>query len=168
MHLIYESTHNWLHLNFVGSKYKYLEPDCIFRQKTFGNTYNMFRYLAVIVSLCVVACLAIEDDAHAHVDKAYKKEDGHGHFSYGYEITNGIGADESGDEHQVKGEFHFVSKEGKPIKITYTADENGYHPQGDLLPTPPPIPEAILRNNLAYIKAHPRKEEQQSASHRRH
>ncbi|EDW74364.2 uncharacterized protein Dwil_GK21874 [Drosophila willistoni] len=128
----------------------------------------MFRYLAVIVSLCVVACLAIEDDAHAHVDKAYKKEDGHGHFSYGYEITNGIGADESGDEHQVKGEFHFVSKEGKPIKITYTADENGYHPQGDLLPTPPPIPEAILRNNLAYIKAHPRKEEQQSASHRRH
>ncbi|EDW31377.1 GL10999 [Drosophila persimilis] len=120
----------------------------------------MFKYLAFI--LLVAACTATDDDAHAHVEKQYKKEDGHGKFSYGYDITNGIGAGEAGDEHQVHGEYHFTSKEGLPVKVSYTADENGYHPHGDLLPTPPPTPEAILRA-LAYIDAHPHKEEPRPA-----
>ncbi|XP_034652650.1 larval cuticle protein 4-like [Drosophila subobscura] len=120
----------------------------------------MFKYLALVllVAACTATATSSDDDAHAHVEKQYKKEDGHGKFSYGYDITNGIGAGEAGDEHQVHGEYHFTSKEGLPVKVSYTADENGYHPHGDLLPTPPPTPEAILRA-LAYIDAHPHKEE---------
>ncbi|XP_037945379.1 larval cuticle protein 4-like [Teleopsis dalmanni] len=114
----------------------------------------MFKYLLV---LALIGAVFADDDAHAHA-KEYKKDDGHGHFEYGYDITNGIGADESGDEHQVHGEFHFVSKDGVPVKVSYTADENGFHPEGDILPTPPPTPEAILKA-LKYIEAHPSKDD---------
>lgn len=44
----------------------------------------------------------------------------------------------------VSGQFEYVSPEGTPIKITYTADETGYHPVGDL-PVGPPIPDYIER-----------------------
>lgn len=37
--------------------------------------------------------------------------------------------------------YSYYSPEGELISVTYTADENGFQPQGDHLPTPPPIPE---------------------------
>ncbi|KAH8308834.1 hypothetical protein KR059_002093, partial [Drosophila kikkawai] len=123
-----------------------------------------FILLQLAFVLLIGGCVATDDDAHAHVAKQYKQEDGHGKFSYGFDITNGIGAGEAGDEHQVNGEYHFISKEGVPVKVSYTADEHGYHPHGDLLPTPPPTPEAILRA-LAYIDAHPKREEQHPVHH---
>ncbi|XP_061715756.1 larval cuticle protein LCP-17-like [Cydia pomonella] len=87
-------------------------------------------------------------------------------YSYVYETSNGISGQESGvlknvgkDEAalEVKGSNQYTSPEGQQIQITYTADENGYQPQGSHLPTPPPpqaIPDYILRS-LEYIAAHP-------------
>lgn len=53
-----------------------------------------------------------------------------------------------------QGSFSYTSPEGIPIQITYLADENGFQPQGDHLPTPPPIPPAIQKA-LAYLATAP-------------
>lgn len=39
----------------------------------------------------------------------------------------------------------FQDKEGNDFSLSYTADENGYRPVGEHLPTSPPIPPAIAR-----------------------
>ncbi|XP_064544194.1 endocuticle structural glycoprotein SgAbd-2 [Drosophila montana] len=76
-----------------------------------------------------------------------------GSYKYEYETGNGIQAEEmgylknagvEGAEAQVaEGSFSYSSPEGQSISLTYIADENGFQPQGDHLPTPPPIPVEI-------------------------
>lgn len=81
-----------------------------------------------------------------------------------YESGDGTQAEEQGQlknagnpelEAQVaQGQVSFTSPEGVPVRLTYVADENGFQPQGDHLPTPPPIPPEILKA-LEYIRANP-------------
>lgn len=82
---------------------------------------------------------------------------GDGSYRYSYETGNGISAQEQGyqkgaDAQGAQGSFSFSAPDGAQYSITYTADENGFQPQGAHLPTPPPIPEEILKaieQNLA-------------------
>ncbi|XP_073980092.1 endocuticle structural glycoprotein SgAbd-2-like [Rhodnius prolixus] len=92
-----------------------------------------------------------------------------GSFNYAYETENGINGQASGllknagreDEAiSVEGTFSWTSPEGVPITITYIADEDGYRAQGDAIPTPPPIPDAIQRA-LDYIRSLPPPKENQ-------
>lgn len=79
-----------------------------------------------------------------------------GSYQYAFETTNGISQQEQGvGGHQAQGASSYVSPEGIPIHLTYTADENGFHPQGDHIPQ---VPDYILRA-LDWIAAHPYKEE---------
>ncbi|KAJ8954068.1 hypothetical protein NQ318_004373 [Aromia moschata] len=75
---------------------------------------------------------------------------GDGSYSYAYETADGTSAHEEGalrgESQQAQGSYTYTSPEGQQITVQYTADENGYQPQGDHLPTPPPIPDAILRS----------------------
>ncbi|KAL4707823.1 hypothetical protein ACJJTC_001769 [Scirpophaga incertulas] len=92
------------------------------------------------------------------------------HYSFSYETSNGIAAQESGqlknagreDEAiEVQGSNQYSAPDGTPIQLSYIANENGYQPQGAHLPTPPApqaIPDYILRS-LEYIRTHPPKEE---------
>ncbi|KAF7287144.1 larval cuticle protein LCP-17-like [Rhynchophorus ferrugineus] len=86
-----------------------------------------------------------------------------GSYQYAYETDNGIAAQEQGNiqpqgpEQAIKsvsGSFQFLTPENEQIQVSYIADENGYQPSGNALPTPPPIPIAIQRA-LEYIAAHP-------------
>ncbi|XP_067645839.1 endocuticle structural glycoprotein SgAbd-8 [Eurosta solidaginis] len=76
-----------------------------------------------------------------------------GSYQYEYETGNGIMAQESGylknaddpcKAHiAAEGSFSYTGPEGQSFVVTYTADENGFQPQGEHLPTPPPIPPEI-------------------------
>ncbi|KAJ8717033.1 hypothetical protein PYW08_005432 [Mythimna loreyi] len=70
-------------------------------------------------------------------------------FRYAYDTDNGIHADETGVEAngiQAAGSYSYTGDDGQVYSVTYTADANGFQPQGSHLPTPPPIPEAIARS----------------------
>ncbi|XP_013195235.2 endocuticle structural glycoprotein ABD-4 [Amyelois transitella] len=45
----------------------------------------------------------------------------------------------------VEGQYQYTAPDGQVINLLYKADENGFQPQGQHLPTPPPIPPAIQR-----------------------
>lgn len=67
---------------------------------------------------------------------------------FSYETGNGIHVQQNGyiknkgdKKHEVliqQGTVTYHDEHGKPITLTYTADEHGFHPQGSHLPTPPP------------------------------
>lgn len=78
-----------------------------------------------------------------------------GSYTFEYGTSNGIDVSETGvGSSYATGSYSYTSPEGETIQLKYTADENGYQPQGDHLPTPPPIPDYILRS-LEYIESHP-------------
>ncbi|XP_022814220.1 pupal cuticle protein 36-like isoform X1 [Spodoptera litura] len=71
-------------------------------------------------------------------------------YKYSYETENGIRAEEAGQtsEHGTvaHGAYSYKGDDGQTYTVTYTADEHGFHPQGEHLPTPPPVPEEILKS----------------------
>lgn len=79
----------------------------------------------------------------------FESEVGPENFNYAFETDNGIAAHETGiatNGVQAQGAFSYTGDDGQVYSVSYTADEEGYKPQGDHLPTPPPIPEEILRS----------------------
>ncbi|XP_072931858.1 pupal cuticle protein 20-like [Epargyreus clarus] len=91
---------------------------------------------------------------------------GDGTYHFSYETGNGISAQESGAPRApgpegpavtAEGGFSYRAPDGQQISLTYTADENGFHPVGSHIPTPPPIPEEILRS-IEFNKRNPSSE----------
>ncbi|XP_049876568.1 AT-rich interactive domain-containing protein 1A-like [Pectinophora gossypiella] len=79
----------------------------------------------------------------------YESEVGPENFHYAFETDNGIIAEENGvatNGIQAQGGFSYTGDDGQVYSVSYTADEGGYQPKGDHLPTPPPIPEEILKS----------------------
>ncbi|XP_055846212.1 pupal cuticle protein Edg-78E-like [Episyrphus balteatus] len=117
----------------------------------------MFKLLLVTVLLGLAAADNIDKDAEIR-SLQNDPADAEGNFAYGFDSTNGIAVQESGNPAGVSGVAQWVSPEGVKIDLSYTADQDGYHPAGAHLPTPPPIPEYVLRA-IEYIRTHPSKEE---------
>ncbi|XP_013110553.1 larval cuticle protein 2-like [Stomoxys calcitrans] len=119
----------------------------------------MFKFVAFLACVAYVAAAAAGgDDVHAEV-KDFKSDVRPDGFDYLLDTSNTIHQQASGDDHgNIHGSYEYDSPEGEHIKVSYVADENGYQPDSALLPTPPPVPEAILKA-IEYIKAHPPKEE---------
>jgi hypothetical protein len=95
---------------------------------------------------------------------------GDGSYTYSFEAGNGIQVENSGTLKKVivprydgdglapndppqeqdivvqTGSYSYPAPDGSLITIRYIADENGFQPQGDSIPTPPPVPQDILNS----------------------
>ncbi|KAH8362766.1 hypothetical protein KR084_000840, partial [Drosophila pseudotakahashii] len=124
--------------------------------------------VAVSVVLGALARPSDSPDAHAEIRSfvnELKQDDGS--YNYQFETSNGIAQQEQGvGGYYASGSSQYYTPEGQLIQLTYTADENGFQPQGEHLPTPPPIPEAILKS-LEYNRNHP-EEETEEYEHQQH
>ena len=87
-----------------------------------------------------------------------------GSYQYSYSTGNGIRADESGflknrgtqNQAQVaQGSYSYTSPEGQLIEVRYIADELGFRAEGNHLPKPPPIPEAIQKSLQLIARTQP-------------
>lgn len=88
---------------------------------------------------------------------------GDGSFSSQFETANGISEqvegsvkkiDDKTEIQVIKGSFSWTDADGVVRKLSYVADENGYQPQADFLPTTPAVPLPIQRA-LQYAAEHP-------------
>ncbi|KAH0952129.1 hypothetical protein HN011_010879 [Eciton burchellii] len=103
-----------------------------------------------------------------------KQQEHDGTYKTSYETGNNIIAEESGYIKTIgegeeraeaivqQGTFSYTSPEGQLITIHYTADETGFHAQGDHIPTPPPVSEEIQKG-LDLIYAGIRQQEEEEA-----
>ncbi|XP_065369267.1 larval cuticle protein 9 [Calliphora vicina] len=85
----------------------------------------------VIVLACLLAVAYANEEANVIKNDAEVNVDS---FHYALELDNSIKAVQQGqlkdkDNWIVSGEYEYVSKDGKHIKVSYTADEFGYHPK---------------------------------------
>ena len=73
-------------------------------------------------------------------------------IAYSYEADNGIKVEESGVQKQIGFEAGTVSRgsysfpaDGESFTVNWVADENGFQARGSHLPTPPPVPEHVVK-----------------------
>ncbi|XP_017061970.1 pupal cuticle protein Edg-78E [Drosophila ficusphila] len=90
----------------------------------------MLKY-AVIFALLVVLASCSEEDFHAQLLKSENRQnlDGAGQFQHEIAVDNGIQVKAHGDVNGIQGEYFLPGEDGKQIRVTYTADANGFHPK---------------------------------------
>ncbi|XP_055909558.1 pupal cuticle protein Edg-78E-like [Eupeodes corollae] len=118
----------------------------------------MFRYVALIALIGFCAAAPLDSEVGAETKALENEISPEGVFHYAFQTSNGIDVNSAGDANAIQGAYKYVSPEGQAVVLNYVADAEGYHPSGELLPTPPPVPELIVRA-LSYLAAHPQKEE---------
>ncbi|XP_042859324.1 cuticle protein AMP1A-like [Penaeus japonicus] len=102
--------------------------------------------LIVLVCLAAVALAAPrpQDDPVA-ILRDDRQDDGDGNFKYEFESEDGtfvsaVGTPGAEGQSIIRGSYRFTLPDGTIAEVTYIADENGFQPSSDLLPTPHPLP----------------------------
>ncbi|XP_045621228.1 cuticle protein AMP1A [Procambarus clarkii] len=102
--------------------------------------------LTLLICLVAVAAAAPDKDATTVLDE--RSDSGDGNFRYNFQTSNGISAQKTGTpgsegQSNYEGSFRFTLEDGTVAEVRYIADENGYRPESDLLPTPHPLPAHV-------------------------
>ncbi|GJQ70340.1 hypothetical protein Trydic_g22774 [Trypoxylus dichotomus] len=102
--------------------------------------------LVFAVAIAVAAAAPQQSDRDAQIIKSVLDNIGTDGYNFEYETSNGIAAQEQGQLRNagsdneilaVQGQFKYVGPDGVTYSVTYTADENGFQPQGAHLPVAP-------------------------------
>ncbi|XP_062549832.1 cuticle protein CP14.6-like [Armigeres subalbatus] len=121
---------------------------------------KMFRLM--IASALIATSFArslSEPEAHANILSYHNVLEDGGHYNWAFEGSNGIAFHEEGlGAHQANGAYSYTGPDGAQYLVSYAADENGFHPEGKHLPTPPPTPEHVIKS-LEEIRANPPKDQ---------
>ncbi|XP_046811088.1 uncharacterized protein LOC111688680 isoform X4 [Lucilia cuprina] len=95
------------------------------------------------------------DDEGRH--KILHQEDARKHdkYDHAYLTENGIYGEEQAKLHHTggthaQGYYEYTGDDGKLYRVNYKSTHEGFVPEGDHIPTPPPIPAAIARA-LKYV-----------------
>ncbi|XP_045136004.1 cuticle protein AM/CP1114-like [Portunus trituberculatus] len=91
-----------------------------------------------------------EDKPHIAIIKDERVQpDAEGYYVFDVETEDGIQRHESGGEGgRQQGSYSYTASDGTPVFVKFVADDQGYHPESDLLPVAPefphPIPDFVL------------------------
>ncbi|KAH8416136.1 hypothetical protein KR222_008963, partial [Zaprionus bogoriensis] len=77
-------------------------------------------------------------------------------YDHAFLTENGIYGEEQAKLHHAggthaKGYYEYTGDDGKLYRVNYASNDGGFMPEGEHIPTPPPIPEAIARA-LKYVE----------------
>ncbi|XP_047478768.1 cuticle protein AMP1A-like [Penaeus chinensis] len=80
-----------------------------------------------------------------------RQDDGDGNFKYEFESVDGtfvsaVGTPGAAGQSNIQGSYRFTLPDGTIAEVTYIANENGFQPQSDLLPTSRPSTAAANSN----------------------
>lgn len=127
----------------------------VYSTNPFLNMTLIFCY-QIIFTCCLIAVVVTDSISDRNAETKFFKKDVNpdGSYSWQYETDNEIRAQEAGAGGVIaQGGASWYAPEGDAISFTYTADHNGYRPEGKHLPTAPPTPPLILRA-LEYLRQH--------------
>ncbi|XP_060517505.1 uncharacterized protein LOC132696600 [Cylas formicarius] len=112
----------------------------------------MFKLVIYFGSCVILSIWAAPDDSrNARILDSEFENDVDGSYRFSYKTSDGIERQESAelipsihDESQnvasVKGSFSYTGPDGVVYTVKYTADESGFHPEGDHFVVPPFVP----------------------------
>merc|ERR1712071_629054 len=131
------------------------------RQPTTSSKMKLIIF-AALLAVAVAAPAELDAPVVAIVSsRSEMSEDGS--YSFAFESEDGVKVEESGSQKQIgetpkesgtvsKGSYSFSDADGVVLTVNWVADENGFQATGDHLPTPPPMPEHVVKL-LADLKA---------------
>merc|ERR1711946_115690 len=127
------------------------------------KTSNM-KFIIVAAFLAVAMAAPAELDAPVvAIVKSTNEMNLDGSYSFAFETEDGVKVEESGSQKQVgetaedvgtvsQGSYSYTGPDGVVVTVNWVADENGFQATRDHLPTPPPMPEHVVKL-LADLKA---------------
>merc|ERR1712191_3543 len=120
-----------------------------------SQTLNMKSMILIAVFLAVAAAAPQESKPILILKQSQNHDTEKQVYSFSYETETGISVSESGVQKQIgaKADEAGTVSQGKysypedsvTYTITWVADENGFQATGDHLPTPPPMPEHVVK-----------------------
>merc|ERR1712127_253027 len=124
---------------------------------TDNRTQSLTMKLIIVATLLAVAAAApAELDAPVAIVSSRSEMSEDGSYSFAFESEDGVKVEESGSQKQIgetpeesgtvsKGSYSFTAPDGVVLTVNWVADENGFQATGDHLPTPPPMPDHVVK-----------------------